>query len=161
VNYKYLKCVHVFVTLIREPGSSVSIVSSYWVDDRAIEVRSSAEAKDFSSSLCIQTASGAHPVFCTMGTGDPFPKAKAWPGSDVDHLPHLGSTSRMSRSYNSSPPSAFVACSGTALYMYTLILIIETEPVSETLPFQSASARLIDRENFIAFIRRESLETDM
>jgi hypothetical protein len=33
-------------------GSSVSIVSRYGLDDRAIEVRSSAEAKDFSSSLC-------------------------------------------------------------------------------------------------------------
>jgi hypothetical protein len=30
-----------------EPGSSVSIVSGYGLDDRAIEVRSSAEAKGF------------------------------------------------------------------------------------------------------------------
>jgi hypothetical protein len=31
----------------REPGSSVSIVSGYGLDDRAIEVRSPAEAKGF------------------------------------------------------------------------------------------------------------------
>jgi hypothetical protein len=30
-----------------EPGSSVSIVSGYGLDDRAIEVRSPAEAKGF------------------------------------------------------------------------------------------------------------------
>jgi hypothetical protein len=29
----------------------------------------------FSSSLCVQTGSGAHPGSCTMGTGGPFPGA--------------------------------------------------------------------------------------
>jgi hypothetical protein len=56
-------------------------------DDRAIEVRSPAEAKDFSSTLCVQTGSGAHPASCTMGTGDPFPWTKARPGRDADHSP--------------------------------------------------------------------------
>jgi hypothetical protein len=37
----------------RSGGSSVSIVSGYGLDDRAIMVRSQAEAKDFSSSLCV------------------------------------------------------------------------------------------------------------
>jgi hypothetical protein len=32
-------------------------------------VRSLTEAEDFSSNLCIQTGSGAHPASCTMGTG--------------------------------------------------------------------------------------------
>jgi hypothetical protein len=70
-----------------EPGSSVSIVSHYGLDDRAIEVRSPAEIKDFSSSLCVQTGSGAHPDSCTMGTGGPFPGDKARPGRDADHSP--------------------------------------------------------------------------
>jgi hypothetical protein len=70
-----------------EPGSSVSIVSAYWLDDRAIEVPSPAEAKDFSSIVCVQTGSGAHPASCTMGTGGPFPGAKARPGSDSNHSP--------------------------------------------------------------------------
>jgi hypothetical protein len=39
--------------------SSVSIVSGYGQDDRAIGVRSPGGAKDFSSSLCVQTGSGA------------------------------------------------------------------------------------------------------
>jgi hypothetical protein len=43
--------------------------------------------KYFSSSLCVQTGSGAHPVFCTMGTGGPFPGAKERPERDADHSP--------------------------------------------------------------------------
>jgi hypothetical protein len=52
-----------------------------------IEVLSPAEARDFSSSLCVQTGSEAHPASCTMGTGGPFPGAKARPGRDADHSP--------------------------------------------------------------------------
>jgi hypothetical protein len=51
-------------------------VSDYGLDERAIEVRSSAEAKDFSSSLCVQIGFGAHPASCTMGTGGPSPGIK-------------------------------------------------------------------------------------
>jgi hypothetical protein len=61
---------------------SGSIVYDYGLDNRAIEVRSPAEAKDFSSSLCVQTGSGAHPASCTMGTG-----GKARPARDADHSP--------------------------------------------------------------------------
>jgi hypothetical protein len=43
--------------------------------------------KDFSCSLCVQTGSGADPTSCTMGTGGPFPRAKARPGRDPDHSP--------------------------------------------------------------------------
>jgi hypothetical protein len=57
-----------------------------------------------SSSLCVQTGSGAHPPSCTMGIGGPFPGAKARPGRDPDHSPHLVPRSRMSRSYTLSPP---------------------------------------------------------
>jgi hypothetical protein len=67
-----------------EPDSSVSIVSG---DDWTTGVRSPAEAKDFSSSLCVQTGSGAHPASCRMGTGGPFPGGKARPGRDADHSP--------------------------------------------------------------------------
>jgi hypothetical protein len=70
-----------------EPGSSGSIVSGYGLDDREIEVRSPAEAKGFSSSLCVQTGSEAHPASCTMCTGGPFPGGKARPGRDADHSP--------------------------------------------------------------------------
>jgi hypothetical protein len=62
-------------------------VSDYGLDDRAIEVRFPTGAKDFSSSLCVQTGSGAHPAFYKMGTGGPFPGGKARPGRDADHSP--------------------------------------------------------------------------
>jgi hypothetical protein len=53
---------------MRSRVSSGSIVSDYGLDDRAIGVRSPEEAKDFSSILCVQTGSGAHPASYTMGT---------------------------------------------------------------------------------------------
>jgi hypothetical protein len=59
-------------------------VSDYGLDNRAIGIRSPAEAKDFSSSLCVQTGSGAHPASCTMDTG-----GKARPGRDADYLPPI------------------------------------------------------------------------
>jgi hypothetical protein len=65
----------------------VFLVSDYGLDDRAIGVRSPAGAKDFSSNLCVQTSSGAHPASCTMGTEGPFPGSKARPGRDADHSP--------------------------------------------------------------------------
>jgi hypothetical protein len=61
----------------RSRGSSASIVS----------VRSPTEAEDFSSSLCIQTSSGAQPASCSMDTRGPFPRGKARPGRDADHSP--------------------------------------------------------------------------
>jgi hypothetical protein len=72
---------------VREPGSSGSIVSDYGLDDRVIGVRSPGGAKDFSSILCVQTGSGAHPASCPMGTGGPFPGGKARPGRGADHSP--------------------------------------------------------------------------
>jgi hypothetical protein len=60
----------------------VSIGSGYGLDDRAIEVRSPAEAKEFVFyPLCPE----AHPASCTMGTGGPFLGAKVRPGRDADH----------------------------------------------------------------------------
>jgi hypothetical protein len=66
---------------------SGSIVSDYGLDDIAIGVRSPAGAKDFSSSLFVQTGFGAHPASCTVGTGGPFPGGKARPGRDADLSP--------------------------------------------------------------------------
>jgi hypothetical protein len=67
--------------------NSGSIVSDYGLDDRAIGVRSLVGEKDFSSILCVQTGSGAHPGSCPMGTGGPFPGGKARPGREADHSP--------------------------------------------------------------------------
>jgi hypothetical protein len=64
----------------RSRGSSGSIVSDYGLDDRAIGVRSPAGTMDFSSILCVQIGSGAHPASCTMGTGGLFPGGKSAAG---------------------------------------------------------------------------------
>jgi hypothetical protein len=62
-------------------------VSDYGLDYRAIGVRSPVGAKDFSSSLFVQTISGTHPASCPMGTGGGVlsPGVKARPGHDADH----------------------------------------------------------------------------
>jgi hypothetical protein len=62
-------------------------MSGYGLDCRTIEVRFSAEGKDFSSNLYAQTGSEAHAASCTMGTGGLFPGAKALPERDADHSP--------------------------------------------------------------------------
>jgi hypothetical protein len=54
-------------------------------EERSLEIRTQftpTGAEDFSSSLCVQTGSGAHPAFYLMGTG-----GKARPGRDADHSP--------------------------------------------------------------------------
>jgi hypothetical protein len=95
----FLKC----IIFKFELGSSVSTVSGYGLDDRAIEVRSPTEAKDFSSNLSVQTGSGVHPTSCKMGTGGPFPVGKTRLGRDADHSPLPSADVIMSRSYTSSP----------------------------------------------------------
>jgi hypothetical protein len=93
-------------------------VSGYGLDDPTIKVRSPAVRKDFSSSICVQTGSGAHPASCTMRTEGPLPGAKARQGRDADHSPPSVPRSRMSGIYTPLPPIALVACSGTALAFY-------------------------------------------
>jgi hypothetical protein len=78
---------HKALTPLRSRVSSGSIVSDYGLNDRVIEVRSPAGAKDFSSILFVQTGSGIHPASCSMGTGGPFPGGKARPGRDANHTP--------------------------------------------------------------------------
>jgi hypothetical protein len=55
------------------------------------EAEAEAEAVDFSSSLCVQTTSGAHPDSYPMGTAGPFLGDKEWPGRDGDHSPSSSS----------------------------------------------------------------------
>jgi len=52
-------------------------------------VRFLPEAKDSSSSLCVQTGSEAHPASCTMGTGGPFPGVNRGLGVTLTTHPHL------------------------------------------------------------------------
>jgi hypothetical protein len=106
IKYGWIVVVHKFQTAtwsIGSRGSSVRMVSCCGLDDRAMKFTFSVDANYFSPSLCVQTGSGAHPASCTMGTGGPFPGAKARLGVTLTTLPHLVPRSRMSRSYTSSP----------------------------------------------------------
>jgi hypothetical protein len=105
--------------------SSGSIVSDYGLDDRAIGVRFPAGSKDFSSNFCVQTGSEAHPASCTMGTGGPFPGGKARPRRDADHLPPSSAEVVNEELYLLSlPPSACMACNGTAFLLYYIFYLI-------------------------------------
>jgi hypothetical protein len=113
-NY-ILKALHVFITEVRRsvyraarkrdvenpPAILLRGICTYY---RAIGVRSPTGTKDFSSNLCVQTGSGAHPASCTMGTGGPFSGAKRGRGVTLTTHPHLVPRSRMSGSYTSYPP---------------------------------------------------------
>jgi hypothetical protein len=55
-------------------------VSAY----QTTRVQPPAEAKNFPSSLCVQTSSEAHPASYPKGTGD---KERPW--RDADNHPHL------------------------------------------------------------------------
>jgi hypothetical protein len=68
-------------------GSSVIIASGYGLDNRAIEVRSPAEAKGFLFyPLCPDRLWGL-PRFLCNGYRGPFPRGKARPGRDADRSP--------------------------------------------------------------------------
>jgi hypothetical protein len=69
-----------------------------WYDT---EIRSPAEARNFSSNLCVQTGSGTHPASCTMGTGGSFPGVKRGWGVTLTTHRHLVPRSWMCRSYTS------------------------------------------------------------
>jgi hypothetical protein len=75
------------LTHVRSRVSSGSIVSDYGLDDRAIGVQSPAGAKDFSSSLSVQTGSGPTQPPVQWVPGVLSPGVKARPGRDADHSP--------------------------------------------------------------------------
>jgi hypothetical protein len=75
-------------TVFLEPGSSVSVVSGYGLDDWAIEVRFLAEAKGFFVYPRVsRPALGPAQLTLRWVPGGPFPGSKARPGRDADHSP--------------------------------------------------------------------------
>jgi hypothetical protein len=66
-------------------------------------VRTLAEAKDFSSSLCVQTSSEAYPASYPMGTMGSLLWVKHGSCGTLTTHPHLQLRSRAKRSYISSP----------------------------------------------------------
>jgi hypothetical protein len=96
-------------------GSSVTVVSDYKLEDRGSIL--SRGKGFFSSSLCVQTGSGAHPASCKMGIEGPISGLKLGRGVTLTTLPHLVSRSRMIRSYTSCLPLAPAWRSGTSLLL--------------------------------------------
>jgi hypothetical protein len=74
-------CVYIYIYIYMSRDSSVSIVTDYGLDDRGSIL---GRGREFSSSPCVQTGSGAHPASCPMGTAGSFPGGKARPGRDAD-----------------------------------------------------------------------------
>ena len=64
-------------------GSIVGIAPGYGLDSPGIEFRKGGRGSRFSAP--VQTGPGAHPAFCTMGTGS-FPGVKS--GRGVTLTPH-------------------------------------------------------------------------
>jgi hypothetical protein len=95
-----------------EPGSSVSIVSGYGLDDLAIEVRSPAGQRIFSVASASRPALGPTQPPVLWVPGVLSSGLKRGRGVSLTTHPYLVPSSRMSTSYTSSPPSAFMACSG-------------------------------------------------
>jgi hypothetical protein len=63
-------------------GAGVAQSAYHPTTDWVTGVQSLAEAKDLSSSLCVQTSSEAHPASYPMGT-----RAKVWLECDAEHSP--------------------------------------------------------------------------
>jgi hypothetical protein len=74
--------------------------------DWTARVLSPTEAEVFSSNLCFQTGSGAHPASYTVGTGGSFPGGKQRPERDADHSLPSSAEIKKERSYTSSHPNA-------------------------------------------------------
>ena len=78
-------------------------------------------------SELVQTGPGAHPAFCTMGTGS-FPGVKRT-GRGVNHPPHLAPRLKKKYSYTSTPPpQGFMACSRVNFAFYLYISTLTTVP---------------------------------
>jgi hypothetical protein len=81
-------------------------------------VRSLTGEEDFSSNLCVQTGSGAHPASYTMGTGGSFPGGKARPGRDADHSAPSSAEVKKEWGYTSCHPNASLWSVTGPLYLF-------------------------------------------
>jgi hypothetical protein len=96
----------IYLPLVSRVAQSVYCLATGWTTGR-FRFDPRHRRKDFSCNLCVQTTLGPTqpPVQSVQRS---FPR-----GVTPTIHSHLVPRSRMSRSYTYSPPSAFVACSGT------------------------------------------------
>jgi hypothetical protein len=87
-------------------------------------------------SATVQTGPGAHPAYCTMGTGS-FLGGKERPGRDADPSPPSSAVVKKEYSYTSTPPMGRTACKEPQCLYSTAIPVL---PLGVVRPVQSRSA---------------------
>jgi hypothetical protein len=130
-------------------------VSVYGLDDRVIEVRSPAGAMDFSSFLVSRPALGPTQPPVQWVPGVLSPGVKSGRGVTLTTHPHQVPRSRMSRSYTSSPPSASMACSGTAL-LFNFQHILNDRLVKEPITYSNTEPETVFKIIHVKLIMHES-----
>jgi hypothetical protein len=108
-NLLFIKRIIQHYTYSVSRHSSVCVVSGYGLS--RLDPRHRRKIFPLAS---VQTSSGLTQPCIQWVPGVLFPGLKSGRGVTLTNHPHLVPRLRMSRSYTSSPPSAFVACSGTA-----------------------------------------------
>jgi hypothetical protein len=104
-------------------------VSNYSLDDQVTGVRSSAEEKYFSCSLCVQTSIEDHPASYPLRAGGPAPGVKAPPGRDADHSP---CQCRDEEKVGALFPLPLVACMVAARHLYSFSFYSRKEACVKT-----------------------------
>jgi hypothetical protein len=99
--------------------SSYFFISPYQTTDWKTGIRSPAEAKDFSSSLCVQTSPEAISASNPIGTRFLSPGVNCGRGVTLSTHPQVELKSGISRSYISFLVSSYTQSSRTALQLYT------------------------------------------
>jgi hypothetical protein len=112
----------------RSRGSSVSSLTTDWTTGRSgFDPRQGQRIFPLTSVSWRALRPTQPPVRWVPGF---FPRGKARQRRDADHSPPSSAQARMSRSYTSSPPSATMACSWTALLCFCFLCLCWTNWIS-------------------------------
>jgi hypothetical protein len=74
------------LTAVSRVAQSVQCLATGWTTG-LLKFDPRQRRKNFSSSLCVETGSVAHPASCPMSSGGPLPGSKTRPGRDAEHTP--------------------------------------------------------------------------
>jgi hypothetical protein len=97
----YIVRMYLKKTIVQVLTSACMKFRAFW-NIEPTGIWSPAEENNFSSSLCVQTSSEAHPASYPIGTGGSFPWGKAQPGREADHS--LASSSEVNNVYKQYTP---------------------------------------------------------